>query len=94
MRQLASQCEAAGAPTARKGFDAADLGPGKKAGGGIVHRKDRHELTLRVAAAVLPLRDKLAVNLERKWKLWDAAMSRRVAEAWGHMLRNQKLQLQ
>ena len=41
--------------SAKKGFDAQDLGQGKRNGGGLVHRRNRLELMLRVAAAFLAL---------------------------------------
>jgi hypothetical protein len=77
-----------------KGFDAADLGQGKKNGGSKIHSDNRHELFARVAVNFPALAGELAVNFNRTWNLWDAQMSRRHSDRWGHMFRDKMLRMQ
>ena len=63
-----------------------DLGQGCKAGGTSVHVRIRREFLLRVAGRIPGLPEKLAVNVERAWKHWDAATCRRLGAAWGQPL--------
>ena len=85
--------EAAKAPAvhsfpARKGYDAEDLGQGKQHSGGVLHRKNRRDLMMRVAAAFLALAGEAATEWARNWRLWDAIMCRRHGRAVGHVVRN------
>ena len=85
--------EAAKAPAvhsfpARKGYDAEDLGQGKQHGGGVLHRKNRRDLMMRVAAGFPALAGEAATEWARNWRLWDAIMCRRHGRAVGHVVRN------
>ena len=80
--------------SAKKGFDAQDLGQGRSNGGGLLHRRNRLELMLRVAAAFPALADDAASNWLRNFRAWDAQMSRRHNAAWGHIFRDEMKALQ
>ena len=70
--------------TAPKGFDAADLGQGAIGGGTVWHRKNRFDLFSRVCLRFPRLPSAMANEMERAFRLWDAAMSRQHSAAWGH----------
>ena len=68
-----------------KGFDAADLGQGRKNGGGAVYRKNRLDLLIRVAKSFPALAGDLQGDWMRSFRVWDAQHSRRYSAAWGHV---------
>ena len=72
-----------------KGFDAADLGQGRKYGGGAVYRKNRLDLLTRVAKSFPALVGELQTDWMRNFRLWDAQNSRRYSAAWGHVFRDE-----
>ena len=51
LKRHVSRAPTAASADGRKGFDAADLGQGRKSGGGPLHQRNRRELMLRVANA-------------------------------------------
>ena len=57
-------------------------------GGGLLHRRNRRELMLRVASAFPALAGEAASAWGRDWRLWDAVMRRRHGPAVGHVVRN------
>ena len=79
--------------TARKCFDAAELGQGHGSGGNAAHRNARHELFLRICRTFPPLPDTLSVSLERIWRLWGASQSRALGAAWDHKYQDDTLRL-
>ena len=58
--------------TASKGFDAADLGQGRKHAGGVVYRKNRLDLLMRVSRHFPALTGKIQGDWMRNFRLWDA----------------------
>jgi len=75
--------------TASKGFDAADLGQGRKHAGGVVYRKNRLDLLMRVSRHFPALTGKMQEYWMRNFRLWDAQNSRRYSAAWGHVFRDE-----
>ena len=72
----------------RKGYDAEDVGQGKEHGGGVLHRKNRRDIMMRVAAGFPALAGEAATEWTRNWRLWDAIMCGRHGRAVGHVVRN------
>ena len=70
------------------------LGQGRSNGGGLVHRRNRQELMLRVAAAFPALAGDAAAYWLRKFRAWGAQMSRWHDAAWGHLFRGDMQALQ
>jgi hypothetical protein len=74
--------------TASKGFDAAVLGQDRKHAGGVVYRKNRLDLLMRVSRHFPALTGKIQEDWMRNFRLWDAQNSRRYSAAWGHVFRD------
>ena len=88
LKRHASRAPTAASAEGRKGFDAADLGQGRKSGGGPLHRRNRRELMLRVANAFPALAGEAASAWEKDMRLWDALLCRRRGPAIGHVVRD------
>ena len=91
--RLARQTKSDADSTAPKGFDAADLGQGTKGGGTACHRKNRFDLFSRVCLRSPRLSSAMANDLERAFRLWDAAMARQHSAVWGHTMRDKMRRL-
>ena len=74
---------------ASKGFDATDLGQGRKHAGGVVYRKNRLDLLMRISRHFPALTGKIQEDWMRNFRLWDAQNSRRYSAAWGHVFRDE-----
>ena len=88
LKRHAARAPAAASEGGRKGFDAADLGQGRKSGGGPLHQRNRRELMLRVANAFPASAGEEASARERDWRLWGALMCKRHGPAIGHVVRD------
>ena len=76
-----------------KAFDAVDLGQGRKHGGGLLFQRARQNLWQRVVRLFPDLPEVVRVDVDRTYRLWDVAESRRLGIAWGHVYRNEMLKL-
>lgn len=76
-------------PRARRGFDAADLGQGRRGGGGERYRRNRFDLAARVATAFPALAGDARGDWDRCLRIWDARRCREHGAAWGHMFREE-----
>ena len=76
-----------------RAFDAADLGQGRKLGGGVLYQRARLSLWRRVVRLFPDLPEDARENVDRTWRLWDVAGTRRLGPAWGHAYRGEMLKL-
>ena len=96
-RRLRRRAEAAALaaplPLPAKEFDAADLGQGRKGGGGLLHQRARVNLWRRVVALFPDLLEHFRVDMDRTWQRLDEAGARRLGPACGHVVRDEMLKL-
>ncbi|MCP4245227.1 MAG: hypothetical protein GY772_32220, partial [bacterium] len=76
-----------------KGFDAVDLGQGRRHGGSNEHFKQRFDLFGRVAARFADLDAATMTNLNRDFRLIDEQRRRRENDHYGSTFRNEMRQL-
>ena len=95
LRRRRAEAAALAAPLAlpTKGFDAADLGQGRKGGGGLMHQRARASLWRRVVALFPDLPEHIRADMDRTWQRFDEVGARRLGPAWGHVVRDEMLKL-
>ena len=77
-----------------KGFDAADLGQGRKGGGGLFYRRARLNLRWRrVIGLFRKVPEIVGAGMDRNWQRWDAVGAHRFGLARGHFVKYEMLKL-